>query len=313
MRSKLALVGLAAAATLALSCDSADTADGVETPGPGSVIDDASGIEFYSPEFEVPEGDSFTCIYLDYDTAEDIAIASADGRQGHGGHHILAMFADDHREPGVHACTDEEMVNLHQIAGTAGDGGQVLGLPEGLALRVPAGKQIVLQAHYINTTGAPFKVVDRVKINKTPIEDVKEYVNYYVTNDDSFEVDPHAPLERTTECVVDRDFNMAIALPHMHELGKHFKLELLDADGTLSDTVIDTDWLEFYVSHPPVRSFEMAAPYQLKKGQRLRQTCTWDNSTSEPVIFPREMCLAFFYYWPGGEDLDCKMVPVPAQ
>ncbi len=28
------------------------------------------------------------------------------------------------------------------------------------------------------------------------------------------------------------------------------------------------------------------------------------------MIFPREMCLAFFFYWPGGGDIDCKMVPV---
>ena len=52
------------------------------------------------------------------------------------------------------------MTNLHPIVGSAGDntGEPVLGLPDDLALLVPAGKQFVLPAHYINTTDATLPV-----------------------------------------------------------------------------------------------------------------------------------------------------------
>ncbi len=306
---------LAIATSLLASCGRESTGDGGKTPAepaPGSVVDAADGITFYTPEFEVPTGDSFTCIYTSYSTSEELTIVNGDGKQGAGGHHIIAYFADQPREPGVHKCADEEMTNLNQIAGSAGDGGQVLGLPEGLALKVPADKQIVLQAHYINTSGKAHTTRDWAKISKGDPSKVKSFVNYFVTNDDAFQLEPNAPMKRTSDCLVDQDFQIALGLPHMHELGKHFKLDLLDEKGTLVETLIDTDWQASYASHPPVQTWPMSAPRLFKKGQRLRQTCEWDNSTTDPVLFPREMCLSFFYYWPGNGDLNCKMTPVTA-
>lgn len=302
---------LLAGSALSCSVDKTSPAPTNTEPAPGSVVESADGVTFYTPEFDVPPGDSFTCIYMDYKTAKDLSIVSGDGQQGDGGHHILAMYADDPRPVGVHACTDDDMINLTQIAGSAGkEGKQVLALPTGLALHVPAGKQIVLQAHYINTTGATHKTRDVAKIVSVDPSTVKSYVNYYVTNDDGFEIPANAPLKRVADCKIDQDYQIALTLPHMHELGKHYKLEVLDEKGALVDTVIDTDWQPSYTSHPPVTNYTMEAPYLLKKGQTLRQTCEWDNSTTDPVIFPREMCLAFFYYWPGNGDIACNMTAV---
>ncbi|MFO0615990.1 MAG: hypothetical protein U0414_25570 [Polyangiaceae bacterium] len=309
------LASFAALVPLALaiaSCDAATPDDDgkVDDPQLDSVVDTADALVVTTPEFVIPPGDSFTCFYTKFTTTEELAIVSGDGVQGQGGHHIIAYFADEPRPVGNHPCTDEEMVNLNQIAGSAGDGGQVLALPPGLAIHVPVGKQIVVQAHYINTTGVEEKVHDTVKIVKGKPADVKSFVNYFVTNDDAFEIAPNAPLVRETECTIDKDYQMAIALPHMHELGNHFTLDVIGTDGKPRERLIDTDWALSYSSHPPVKTWSMDAPYVLKKGEKLRQKCEWQNSTMDPVIFPREMCLSFFYYWPGGGDLDCKMVPV---
>jgi hypothetical protein len=293
-----------------LSCGSDESPNNPPEELVNTVVVEADGITVYSPEFEVPAGDSFTCIYMDYETESDMAIISGDGVQEEGGHHIIAYYADSPREPGVHLCDDEEMTNLNQIAGSAGDGGQVLELPEGLALNVPAGKQLVLQAHYINTSGGSRKVKDWVKIIAGDPAEVKEFANYFVTNDEGFQLEPNAPLTRTTECEVEEDFQIALALPHMHELGEHFLIEHLDADGNVKETLFDTDWQLSFGSHPPIRTWEMSEPYLLKKGDRLRQRCDWNNSSADTVLFPVEMCLTFFYYWPGKEDLICDMVPV---
>lgn len=298
------------AASLA-SCDTDTTTDdGTQGDPLDTAVETASEVRYTTPEFVVPPGDSFTCFYTNFTTTEDMAIVSGDGIQGPGGHHIIAYFAEEARPVGHHTCEDQEMVNLNQIAGSAGDGGQVLGLPEGLAIKVPKGKQIVVQAHYINTSGADETVHDTVKIIKGDPAKVKSFVNYFVTDDEGFEIAPNAPLVRQTECTIDKDYQMAIALPHMHELGEHFSLEVIGVDGKVRDHLIDTDWQLSFTSHPPVQSWGMDTPYLLKKGEKLRQTCTWQNSTTDPVIFPREMCLAFFYYWPGEADLDCNMVPV---
>jgi len=275
------------------------------------VVDDASGVTVYTPEFDVPPGDSFTCINMDYKTAEELSVVGGDGKQGPGGHHIIVYYATDERTPGVHPCDDAEMVNLNQISGSAGDGGQVLTLPEGLAIKVPVGKQFVVQAHYINITGETEHVRDWAKIVKGDPAKINAYVNYFVTNDDGFQIPAASKYTRTSECTVDRDFQMAIVVPHMHELGEHFKLEVLDEQGVHVDTPVDTDWQPSYTSHPPIGVYPIDTPYLLKKGQKLRQSCSWDNTSANPTLFPREMCLTFFYYWPGDGDLDCTMVPTP--
>src|SRR5687768_18596686 len=109
MRHRLAFAAVASITLFAASCGEESPPED-ETPPPGTVVEDATGITFYTPEFEVPLGDSFTCIYLDYTTKEELSIVSGDGVQGYGGHHIIAYYAEQPREPGVHACSDEEMV-----------------------------------------------------------------------------------------------------------------------------------------------------------------------------------------------------------
>ncbi len=305
--------GALALSTLALgSCTADDTDTSGETGLVNTVVEEADGITAYSPEFEVPPGDSFTCIYFDYKTTREMSVISGDGLQGKGGHHVLIYYADTPREPGVHTCTDEEMTNLHQVSGSAGEGGtQVLALPDGLALKVPPGKQLVMEAHYINSTDASYKVKDWAKIVEGDASKVKDYVNYFVTNDEAFELSPSAATKRVSECTATRDFQMALALPHMHELGSHFTLEHFDAAGETLGKLIDVKWALSFISHPPALTWDMTTPYMIKKGEKLRQTCEWNNSTTNPVIFPREMCVAFFYYWPGDGDIQCEMVEIP--
>jgi hypothetical protein len=33
----------------------------------------------------------------------------------------------------------------------------------------------------------------------------------------------------------------------------------------------------------------------IKKGDKVRLTCAWDNTSAEPIGFPREMCIFFGY------------------
>ncbi len=314
MRPLIVFMFVASGATAASCTDETEETVGPPVYEPNKIYEESDGIVFTTEEFEVPVGDSFTCFYTEHFTDRDLAITNALGGQLGGGHHILAYYADTPREPGYHPCADDEMVNLHQIAGSAGDGGaQSISLPDGLALAVPAGKQIVLEAHYINETSAPFKAFDWVKLIYGDPAQTKHYVNYLVTIDEGFEVPASGTLTRTTECTLDRDFQIALSLGHMHEQGSHYKLEVLDAQRNLIDTPLDNQWVPYFTSHPPLNRYEMDAPYMLRAGQILRQTCSWNNTTSDPLLFPREMCLAFMYYWPGEGDITCQSLPVEPQ
>jgi hypothetical protein len=294
---------LLAICVLAGACGNGDDDDGFLDPN-------ATELTFETGEFEVPVGDSFTCFYTDKHAPRELSVHSATGTQGLGGHHIIAYYADEDRPVGHHPCTDEEMTNLHQLAGSAGDNGgePVLGLPDDLALLVPEGKQFVLQAHYINTTDAPMRVTDSVTLLLMKPEDVRAYVNYFVTNDSSFEIPASSTYSHTTYCTTQRDLDVIMTLGHMHEDGRQYTLEVVDGANAVMDTLIDNVWQPSYTSHPPVTYYTADEPMHLPAGTRLRQTCEWDNSTANPVIFPREMCLSFMYYFPGdGDDIVCNM------
>ncbi len=276
---------------------------------PVNVTDDAHSLSFETETFEVPPGDSFECFYTDTFTDREIAVWAAEGLQGPGGHHILAYYTEVPRDPQHHPCDDAEMVSWHQLAGSSGDdvGEPVIELKEGMAIRVPAGVQLVLQAHYINTTGAPYEVKDKVTLKLREAEEVSDYVNYFVTNDDSFEIPPQSEHTSVSYCTLEQDLDVVLSLGHLHEAGKHFKFEILDDHGDVAQTVRDDAWSPEMASHPNSDYYPRSAPLALKKGMKVRQTCTWENTTSDPMLFPREMCVGFFYYAPGTGDLHCSM------
>lgn len=266
---------------------------------------------FSTGAFEVPVGDSFTCFYTDVYSQTELSVNGALGEQGPGGHHILVYYADTPRPVGHHPCTNEEMVNLHQISGASGAGNLEvpLELRDGLALKIPPGKQFAIQAHYINTTDEPLMVEDTVTLRTMDPATVRAYVNYFVTNDQGFEIPAGAAYSHTSYCTVERDLDIAVSLGHMHEDGARYQLDVVDATGAVVRNLRDDAWQASFASHPPITYYSPDAPLHLAAGTRLRQICDWDNRTASPLLFPREMCLSFNYYFPGtGEDITCNTV-----
>ena len=180
-----------------------------------------------------------------------------------------------------------------------------MGLPEGFAIKVPAGKQLVLQAHYINTTGKTQKMNDSVTLQLIEPTKVKHYANYVASSHEAWTIPAKSPYETTNTCTLKQDLNIILMLGHMHELGKHYKLERVDAAGA-AETLYEEEWQLSYAQHPPLKKFPVDKPLVLPKGTKLRQTCKWDNDTAESVIFPREMCVFFGYYFPDQGELFCE-------
>lgn len=269
----------------------------------------ADQLTIRTPRFTVPPGDTFECFYTSYVTEREIAPQRASGHQGAGGHHITVYYYSGTPRPAEHhPCTDAEMVEWNQVAGAseAGSGEEDLGLPDGLAMRVPAGKQIVLQAHYINVTGKPYDVEDEVDVRLAEPAKLRAYAGDFVINEATFSLAPAVQTTRSATCTVQEDLQVVMMIGHMHELGKHFSLAEIDEAGETKAMLWETAWQPYYTSNPPPRRFPIDQPLLLKKGTRLRQTCSWDNTTSDTLIFPREMCVGYMYYYPDRGRLFCN-------
>ncbi|MDC3954923.1 hypothetical protein [Polyangium jinanense] len=262
--------------------------------------------------FTAPAGESFLCSYTDTITTREISVISAEGIQGPGGHHLTMYYVDNKRPVGSVPCSGTtEMLDWHFVVGAGGEGmgeGGLVDLAEGLAIKIPAGKQLMVQAHYINASGADQEVHDWMDIRTTDPSRVKAYAGDFVVLDDTFEIPAHASKESTSICEITEDTQLSMLLGHMHETGTHYKLETLDENGSPLKTLIDNAWQPSYASHPPVSTFTMEEPLVIPAGTRLRQTCSWDNTSSTPMLFPTEMCIAFGYYFPGESRRMCERV-----
>lgn len=277
--------------------------------------DDPYSLTFKTGNFTVPMGDSFECFYTDVITERELAVRGAFGQQGVGGHHITVYYTEIMQEPNHHPCDDGEMADWRMVGGTGGNDGDTgdadLRLPDGLGIKIPEGVQLVMQVHYINLTDSIREANDTVTLELAPAEELDDFVNQFVVFDGSFNVPPGEVLTRSTTCEVTETVQLVKLLGHMHEWGKYYSLEKVDAQGnTLEMLYEQTTWHEEFASNPPVTTYDKNTPLVLEKGTLLRQTCEWWNTEDYALLFPREMCVAFGFYYPDrGEQLCDPIVP----
>jgi hypothetical protein len=251
------------------------------------------------------------CFYTDIITDREMSVISASAEQGGGGHHVTLYYVDNKRDPMAEPCSGtNEMVDWHFVVGAGGEGNQLgdfAKLADGLAIKIPEGKQLMVQAHYINTSGSTKTETDKLKVNLTDPANVKSYAADFVVLIDEFQIEPHSEFEVTQTCTVKDDLNLTMFLGHMHEQGEHYTLESVDENGKVLETYYEEKWQPSFSSHPPSLQYTMDDPFVLTKGTRLRQTCKWNNTTDQKMLFPTEMCIGFGYYFPGESRIMCEM------
>jgi hypothetical protein len=286
----------------------------VACSGSSGSSSDSSALTVETGDFDVAAGDAFECFYTSLVTDHEVSVVRAKAVQAKGGHHVTVYYADDYRAAEHHKCDDAEMTQWHQVAAAAGAEGAstTFSLPEGLAFKIPADKQIVVQSHYINTTGNSFTANDKITIELVDPSSVKAHANLFVAADLGFKIPPKASgYSRTTACTVQSDLEVATLFGHMHEMGAHYKLETVDDAGNSLSTLYERDWLPEYTSHTPEQRFSYEAPLLVKQGTRLRQTCTWNNIGDVEITHPREMCLGLLFYFPDDGMKECLMSQTP--
>jgi hypothetical protein len=280
---------------------------GKGSSGGPSVIVTADAVTIDTGKFQVPDGESLTCIYTSFTTDQAYSFNDAAGIQAPGGHHITAYYTLNVQTPDIHPCSDDEMTLWNFVAGAGGDGTAYHFLPPGLGLKIPQGAQIVLQSHYINTTGAPEQVDDQIALKRVDPASIVAYAAPFVVDNDQWTIPANQSFSSTWDCTVPRDLTLAMMIGHEHTNGKHFTLKQLGTGSNGGATVLyDTDWQPYFMSHPPVRLFDLSAPLVLSSAHQLEITCDWQNDTSSAMTFPTEMCISFMYYYPGTAMLFCQ-------
>src|SRR5215813_11080183 len=143
----------------------------------------------------------------------------------------------------------------------------------GIAKRIPAGSNLILQMHYSKTTGRVEK--DRTSVAlvfaKQPVEKTVETLT--VVNS-LFLIPPGAENHEATACYnVTRDLYFVNYFPHMHVRGKDMKYEVIYPDGR-RETLL---WVEKYNFNWQTL-YTLKDPLSIPKGSRFVVTAHFNNS-----------------------------------
>jgi hypothetical protein len=204
---------------------------------------------------------------------------------------------------------DGRAANILWLAAYA-PGTSPITLPQGAAIRVPAGSKILFQMHYSKVAGSAQKDRSSVGLVFAKQAPEKELLVRAVSNG-YFRIPAGADNHRVTACwTVSEDIHVASIAPHMHVRGKAQQVEAFYPNGKrevlLDVPNYDFAWQTFYIP---------AKPMALPKGTRVLVTSIFDNSARnkfnpDPAQTVRwgeptcdEMMIAFISYTKDGQNL----------
>lgn len=138
-----------------------------------------------------------------------------------------------------------------------------------------------------------------IEILEVPESDVTDLAGLFLPGPFDISLLPNQATTISDTCNIDAPQNLFALIPHMHQLGTHFKATVT-ASGV--PTVLHDEPFSF--DGQGVTSF---APIAVGPGDTVGVECTWNNTGSEPVGWGEssttEMCFALTYRWPdlGGD------------
>jgi peroxiredoxin len=180
-------------------------------------------------------------------------------------HHVL-VFVDDKKGGG--------RMRSQLAAYVPGDVPSVY--PRGVAKKIPAGADILLQVHYtpVGKPTADQTSVGLVFAKEPPRQEANTFGFFKL----DLRIPPNAPdVRMEKEMTVPADVRLLSIWPHMHLRGKSFSLAATYPDGRAETLLFvpryDFNWQTRY---------ELKTPKTLPRGTRLRMTATFDNSPANP-------------------------------
>jgi hypothetical protein len=166
--------------------------------------------------------------------------------------------------------------------------------PAGVAMRLPAGFPVDLNAHYFNKSNLIIKGENYINFYTVPsVSVVYEAKTLNLSNTD-FEIKPGERKTFLKTFTFGNSTTVLMLTSHYHQLGEKFVIKI--AGGTRNGEIVyeSTDW-----QHPLIKNF--TTPIVLQAGQGLTSEVTYFNNTAKTVKFgltsEDEMNIIFGYYY----------------
>jgi hypothetical protein len=272
-------------------------------------------------DFAVPASgpDLYRCFVIPTDLPRDVAISAVEYRPGNRRvvHHMMAFLDTagggrkrdaDEPGPGYTSYSGAGVDVVGDLGGWAA-GSEPVHLPEGIGRPLPRRADVILQVHY-HPSGKP--ETDRTRLGiyfaRKPIKQMLHWANATNYN---FRLPAGNPdVEVKASWFVPVDVEALGVTPHMHQLGRDFRMTVTDPKGHTRDLIHIGDWDPSWQN-----TYYFEKPITLTKGSTVKVVARYDNSSHprNPHRPPKlvkwgpestdEMCVGYIGVVKKGQDL----------
>ena len=270
----------------------------VGTPDGGSQVDAGAGsFRLIASDFTLgADGDEkWQCERKTM--TEDVWITRFTPIAPDGTHHTLLAIDNDPEADGTSDC----QVSIERdwtVLFASGLGSPPLNMPDGVAVHIAAGQQIVLNLHLYNFTSAPLNETSAIDVITTDPAGIDNEAQVILVGPLSFNFSTVGENFIDSSCTMSGNTNFFAVFPHMHQLGSHAQVDL--TIGGVTQTVYDEPY-DF-----EQQWFREYDPIPMHSGDQITMHCTYYNPEGRFVQFGEssdsEMCFAISYRFPplGG-------------
>ncbi len=300
-------VGVALVAAAVLSCSSGskggaanDGPDaGVELMAgfnPGPAPDPSQGFQVILPAVDniSPGASDEYCTYTNMILPADTWIDATQAFQSETGHHVVLFYMTTPQPLGTHICGNSEMSEFQfGLPASGGTAGLKFTLPGDLAVKLPAGSQVVVNHHYLNA-GASTVAEAQSAINVYYADPTVQHTtsSTMVVLNSAMTV-PVGASVYTEDCTINQDYQAWMQLPHMHNWGTHVTVTDTPVATGVPQQLFDMDWTPDYAFdfNTVATTEQPSAPFLFSKGDKIHIECDYSNTTGAEMTFGDEMCL----------------------
>lgn len=257
-----------------------------------------------------PGTDIEYCQWITVPVDREQDVLSVIGSQSRGGHHAV-LYASTRTNVPVgdsHVCTEDDMISFSFLGaiGAEGTATDITGLPDGLYFRLRKGLSLVINTHYLNASQSEIEGQAVLDVKFAEPSPEHRVADLFANNGAGFVIEPGATGSYDANCELKQDMQFAMLTNHMHEFGTAAMSEIVKKDGTRVPVIRDDVWRDEQKFNPVYARFSLAQPLTAAAGDVFHTRCTWKNTTSTPLAFPREMCAGVGFYFPGNGMISCS-------
>ena len=180
-------------------------------------------------------------------------------------------------------------------------------LPPGVAIKIPAGGVVLLNAHYINATTQALDAEVRINLFTIPDSAVTTEAGIIFFYNPFIDIGPMSTSSARMSCPITKDITLLNAQSHMHKRGVNYLANLVDkTDTTLEMLYANKSW-----GNVPIEQY--SGGKMLKAGTSIDFHCDYASSENRTIIqgptTKDEMCMFIGAYYPRDTNLENCSAP----